>query len=31
MPKYTFKLIDDDDGVEDDNGVNLPDTEIAYR
>ena len=31
MPKYTFKLIDDDDGVEDDNGVNLPVTEIAYR
>ena len=30
MPRYTFKLRDDGDGVEDDNGVNLPDAEIAY-
>lgn len=31
MPRYTLKLRDGDDGVEDDNGVNLPDAEIAYR
>jgi hypothetical protein len=31
MPRYTFKLRDDDNGVEDDNGVNLPDVQIAYR
>lgn len=31
MPRYTFKLRDDDDGVEDDTGVNLPDAEIAHR
>lgn len=31
MPRYTFKLRDDDYGVEDSNGVNLPDAEIAYR
>jgi hypothetical protein len=31
MPKYTFKLWDDDCGVEDNVGVNLPNIEIAYR
>ena len=31
MPKYTFKLWDDDGGVEDDIGVNLPDADIAFR
>jgi hypothetical protein len=31
MPKYTFKLRDDDAGVEDADGVNLPDADIAYR
>jgi len=31
MPRYTFKLRDDGDGVEDENGVNLPDAEVAYR
>jgi len=31
MPRYTFKLRDDDDGVEDKNGISLPDAEIAYR
>jgi hypothetical protein len=31
MPRYTFKLSDDDHGVEDDFGVSLPNTEIAYR
>jgi hypothetical protein len=31
MPRYSFKLRDDDTGVEDDTGVNLPDAEIAYR
>jgi hypothetical protein len=31
MPRYTFKLRDDDSGVEDDNGVQLPDVEIAFR
>jgi Domain of unknown function (DUF6894) len=31
MPRYTFKLSDDDYGVEDDFGVSLPNTEIAYR
>jgi hypothetical protein len=30
MPRYTFKLSDDGGGIEDD-GVNLPDAEIAYR
>src|SRR5262249_52751256 len=30
MPRYTFKLSDDDDGVEDDFGVSLPNAEIAY-
>jgi len=29
MPKYTFKLWDDDGGVEDDIGVNLPDADTA--
>ena len=31
MPRYSFKLRDDDAGVKDDTGVNLPDVEIAYR
>jgi hypothetical protein len=31
MPTYTFKLHDDDNGVEDDFGVNLPNDEIAHR
>src|SRR5262249_21172142 len=31
MPRYTFKLRDNDVGVEDHDGVNLPDAEIAYR
>lgn len=31
MPRYTFKLRDAGDGVEDHDGVNLPDAEIAYR
>ena len=31
MARYTFKLKDDGNGVEDENGVNLPDAEIAYR
>ena len=29
MPRYTFKLSDDDDGVADDFGVSLPNAEIA--
>jgi len=31
MPRYTFKLHDDDIGVEDDFGVSLPNAEIAHR
>jgi hypothetical protein len=31
MPTFKFKLSDDSDGVEDDFGVSLPNTEIAYR
>jgi histidinol dehydrogenase len=31
MPRYTFKLKDDCDGVEDESGVNLPNADIAYR
>ncbi len=31
MPRYTFKLRDADDGVEDHDGVTLPDAETAYR
>ena len=31
MPNYTFRLRDDDTGVEDETGVSLPDVEIAYR
>jgi hypothetical protein len=31
MPRYTFKLKDDCNGVEDAAGVNLPNAEIAYR
>lgn len=31
MPRYTFKLCDDGGGVEDNIGVSLPNTEIAYR
>ena len=31
MPRYTFKLFDDGGGVEDNIGVSLPNTEIAYR
>jgi hypothetical protein len=31
MPKYTFKLWDDDGGVEDDIGVTLPDADIAFK
>jgi Domain of unknown function (DUF6894) len=31
MPRYTFKLNDDDHGVEDDFGVSLPNAEIAHR
>jgi len=31
MPRYSFRLRDDDGEVEDDAGVNLPDVEIAYR
>jgi hypothetical protein len=31
MPRYTFRLRDDDAGVEDDTGVSLPDVEVAYR
>jgi hypothetical protein len=30
MPKYTFKLRDDDSGAEDNAGVNLPNSDIAY-
>ena len=30
MPRYTFKLNDDDGGLEDDIGINLPDAEAAY-
>jgi hypothetical protein len=30
MPRYTFKLRDDDHGLEDDFGVSLPNTEIAH-
>jgi len=30
MPRYTFKLNDDDHGVEDDFGVSLPNAEIAH-
>jgi hypothetical protein len=30
MPRYTFKLRDDDIGVEDDFGVSLPNAEIAH-
>jgi len=31
MSRYTFKLADDDAGVEDDAGISLPNAEIAYR
>src|SRR5262249_39661495 len=31
MPRYTFRLRDDDTGAEDDTGVSLPDDKIAYR
>jgi len=31
MPRYTFRLRDDDTGQEDDTGVSLLDDEIAYR
>jgi hypothetical protein len=31
MPKYTFKLRDDDSGVEDDTEVSMPNAEVAYR
>ncbi len=31
MPRYTFKLSDDDDGVEDNLGVSLPDAASAFR
>jgi len=31
MPRYTFKLSDDGNGVEDDVGVSLPNVEVAYR
>ncbi len=31
MPRYTFKLSDDDNGVEDDFGVSLPHAESAFR
>jgi hypothetical protein len=31
MPKYTFKLRDDDSGVEDDTDVSMPNAEVAYR
>lgn len=31
MPVYTFKLADDDTGVEDETGVSLPDDDRAYR
>ncbi len=31
MPRYTFKLSDDDNGVEDDFGVSLPNAESAFR
>jgi hypothetical protein len=31
MPRYTFRLRDDDTGVEDDTGVSLPDDDVAYR
>jgi hypothetical protein len=30
MPRYTFKLRDDDHGLEDDFGVSLPNNEIAH-
>jgi hypothetical protein len=30
MPTYTFKLRDDDNGVEDDFGVSMPNAEIAH-
>jgi hypothetical protein len=30
MQRYTFKLADDGGGIEDDTGVNLPNTESAY-
>jgi len=30
MPRYTFKLRDDDNGVEDDSGINLPNAELAH-
>ena len=31
MPRYTFKLRDNNDGVEDDDGVSLPDAKSAYK
>lgn len=31
MPTYTFKLLDDDGGIEDECGVSLPNAEIAFR
>jgi hypothetical protein len=31
MPTYTFKLRDDDEGIDDDIGINLPNAAIAYR
>jgi uncharacterized protein DUF6894 len=31
MPRYKFKLNDDSGGIEDDFGVNLPNSEIAHR
>jgi hypothetical protein len=30
MPRYTFKLKDDESGVEDENGVDLPSQQVAY-
>ncbi len=30
MPTYTFKLRDDDGGVEDDTGINLPNAESGF-
>lgn len=30
MPRYTFKLHDDDHGVEDDFGVSLPNAKVAH-
>jgi hypothetical protein len=31
MPRYTFKVRDDDTGIEDDFGVNLPNVAIAHN